>query len=333
MSNIFISTPENENGLLYLITYHKLACLLRQMGHTIIRDIKKINECNLAILMSKWSAKKICKICSEINIPVILFPENISEFTKENNNNKVSLKHLKLFNKVDEIVCDTQIEKDFYITNGVTKPINIIKVLKPKLYKNNISELENQVIRRVFRISEGTNIIVLYGRLSIDEHVKMANVIARTFPDWKFFFVDSKVKPTDLDESMQKNSKNLNLSFIGYLRPEIYPSLLANTFLFINFDSYFGNTSLLSDLVENEIPIISSNLIFYSDSLEKGKDYIELNEDFSLFFNEIKSSLSNGSECSNNIKAKLKDGRGEIEYKKLQCLIERLISIPLNENK
>lgn len=324
MSNIFIATTNNEDGLLYLITYQKLANVLKGMGHTIIRDLKKIQDCDLAILMSKTYSKKICKICSDSKIPVILLPENISEYVKENKNNNVSLKQLKLFNRADEIICDTQIEKDFLIKNGIIKPINLIQIIKPSRYKNNISSLEQEVINRVFRIPNKSIIVLLYGSFSVDEHIKKANIIARTFPNWYFFFVDSKVKQTNFDESLQKKSKNENLKFIGYLRPEIYPSLIGNTSLFINLDSYFGNLALLSDITVNDIPIISANLVFFSDSLEKGKDYIVLDDEFSSFFSDVKFSLSDENQCVENIKAKLKGGRDEIQYKKLEDFLENI---------
>lgn len=323
---LLISTPENDRGLYYFSFAFKFKKALEDLGYNVTFDEDELGNSDAVFLTSKDYSNSLNKRAKRHGIPTVLVGLVSEDFLKVEDE-EIKLRKTKLASKVSLVLVNSQIEKDFFLRNEVINKIEILKVIKPVLYKNNISRLEKEAFIRANRLFSNQKIVIITGILSSKKQVEAAENLARILPDWQFVFIGTLLKDKKIAEKLNRKTKNFNLSYMYYMRPEFYASILANASLVLNLNPTFLDLWTLQDIFYNRIPFVSPDLPFLSDIFDSTSDYIEIDPDDVLnMFGEIKHAVTKDNLKVEKAYQKVSNYALEKEYLKLDEILLKLFN-------
>ena len=144
-------------------------------------------------------------------------------------------KALKMLNKADLVLAPCESAKNFLISSGVTKPIEVI-VPGVNLARFNFSrEDEKELFYRYFREDKNKKLVVALGEYAYNlEGIHAVINAAVKRPDVTFYYVgdESFALTNRRSKKIIKNSPK-NMHFIGIPTDDIYRSMLLNADVFM----------------------------------------------------------------------------------------------------
>jgi len=321
--NVFIGGDNNDRGYYYFVLQKKLAKAMTSLGYQVTYDEEEIKNCSSVLLTSRKYSNRICRIAEASGVPTIIFGMSSSDFLKKKKE-QIYISKNKLIERADAIVSTSQLEKDFLLKNGIKKHIELVDIVLPNIFKDNISDIDKSFLIRTYKIQNAENIILISGDLTEMNQIETALTFSRTFPDCEFIYVGNNTD--DIGKAAKLNDKNdvSNLIFLDFLRTEIYASMLANISLFINLEPDYIDFCFLTDLMANKIPVISEKMNFLADIFIVREDYIELTNDFALMYASIKQSIAGENPFIKNAYNKVKKMEKDENYKRIDSIIKEL---------
>ena len=147
----------------------------------------------------------------------------------------IKAKALKMLNKANLVLVPTQSAKEFLISNGVNKPIQIC-VPGVNLSRFNFSrEDEKELFYRYFREDKNKKLVMAMGEYSNNmEGIHSLINAANKRNDTSFYYIGCETLATNHGKSkiIIKNSPK-NVHFINILPDDIYRSMLLNADVFM----------------------------------------------------------------------------------------------------
>ena len=174
---------------------------------------------------------------------------------KNSNEAELSVKAVRVLNKVDHIFVPSEKARDYLVENDVVSPIS---VLTPGVNLSRFvltGDASDNVFYDYNQIERGTKFIVSIGTYEKKEQLLRIVEIAKLCPKYMFFFIGVEGKERKLFKIKNVPS---NLKLLPVLNDEIYCSMMKNASIYLILNIRSASPLTLLDAMASKTQLISS---------------------------------------------------------------------------
>ncbi len=183
-----------------------------------------------------------------------------------NENVGLSLKAIRVLNKVDRVLVPNQTGKEFLLKHGITSKIDVVTpgVKLSRFEKTN--QIEDDVFYRYYQLEKDAKFIVSIGTYDDKECLKALKEVARKCPKYKFFFFGVGQNAKKLYKSRNVPS-NLKLALL--MNDEVYCSMMKQASIYLSFDNSKHSPITLLDAASSKTQIVALEPLSYNEEILK----------------------------------------------------------------
>lgn len=246
----------------------------------------------------------------------------------EKGTRKLTLRAIKVLNKVHTVIVPSLADKYFLLKEGITSPIEVIEPgVNIKRFQN-IPDRELELFYRYFGERKGNKVVVACGNLSKTKEINKFISLAALLPTIKFYYfgvTNSSMLVTSTVNKLNKKATS-NLLFSPVVEDDIYRSTMAVADIFVVLNPNSASSVSVEDALAANSQIIAfgplkeDSLLIDGDSCYVTSSILETSHFIKDYFaGNIPSTTSNGYKIAK--KTSLKE-----MGKKLVKLYEKLLN-------